>query len=92
MCHSRERAGSSTLPPASLQSWGRHPCAAASLKAAGDSSRCQHLAANIPALPGGKEVPKKLLLLLLCSSKQKRSGSTGCGSVLADVRLSPHSP
>lgn len=31
MCHSRESGESSTLPPASPQSWGRHPCAGASL-------------------------------------------------------------
>lgn len=90
MCHSRERGESSTLPPASPQSWGRHPCAGASLKAAGDSSRYQHLAANIPVLVTGKEMLRRLLLL--CSSKQKILGSTGCGSALADVRLSPQYP
>lgn len=87
MCRSRERGESGTLPPASPQSWGRHR---AFPKAAGDSSRHRHLAANIPVLVSGKEMPRKLLLL--CSSKQKRWGSTGCGSALADVRLSPHSP
>lgn len=52
---SRERGESSTLPAASPKSWGRHPCAGASLKAAGDSSRYQHLAANIRVLVSGKE-------------------------------------
>lgn len=61
------------------------------LETAGDSSRhqptprCKH-----PALVRGKETPRKLLLL--CSSKQKRLGSPGCGSALAGVRLSPRSP
>lgn len=91
MCRSRERGESSTLPAASPKSWGRHPCAGASLKAAGDSSRYQHLAANIRVLVNGKEMLRRLLLLL-CSSKQKRLGSTGCGSALADARLSPRSP
>lgn len=86
-----ERGESGTLPPVSPQSCGRHPCAGVPLEAAGDSSRhqptprCKH-----PALVRGKETPRKLLLL--CSSKQKRFGSPGCGSALAGVRLSPRSP